>query len=57
MSLLVSVLIFLVVACVILWFVSFILDHIPVGPMPRNLILAAVGLILLLAFLQRTGLL
>ncbi len=56
MELLVSLLIFVVVAVIVLWLVSFILEQLPIGPMPRNLILALLGLLLLISFLQRFGL-
>jgi len=52
----ISLLIFIIVAAVVLWLVSFILAQLPIEPMPKNLILALIGLLLLIGFLQRFGL-
>lgn len=54
-ELLISILVFLLIACIILWFVHFIVSNLPISPTIRNLIVAIVALILLLYFLQRQG--
>jgi len=51
-----SLLVFVIVCVVVLWLVSFVLTQLPIGPTPRGLILALIGLLLLLYFLQRFGL-
>jgi len=51
-----SLLIFIVIAAIVLWLVSLIVAQLPIGPTPRGLIMALVGLLLLLWFLQRFGL-
>lgn len=57
MSLLLSILIFIIIAAIVLWFASYILAHLPVDATLRNIILALIALILLLVFLQRLGVL
>ena len=56
MTLIIELLIFLLVAAIIIWLASWIVGNLPVPPMVRNIILAIVGLLLLLYFLQRQGL-
>lgn len=57
MSILVSLLIFIVVAAVVLWLVGALVNSLPIAPLPRQLIMAVVVLLLLLVFLQRIGVL
>ena len=52
----ISLLVFVIAAAIVLWLVSFILAQLPIGPMPRNLILALIAALLLIYFLQRSGL-
>lgn len=55
-SFLISLIVFLLVASIVLWFVSYIVGRLPIDPMFRNIILALTALLLLLAFLTQTGL-
>lgn len=55
MDLLIAILIFLVVAVVVLYLASWILAHLPIDTTLRNIILAIIGLLLLIIFLQRVG--
>ena len=56
MEILVSLLIFIIIAAIVLWLVSLIVAQLPIGPTPRGLILALTGILLLLYFVQRFGL-
>lgn len=56
MDLLIELIIFLIIAAIIIWLASWIVGNLPVPSIVRNLILALVGLLLLLYFLQRQGL-
>jgi len=55
-EILVSLLIFIIIAAIVLWLVSLIVAQLPIGPTPRGLILALTGILLLLYFVQRFGL-
>lgn len=57
MSLLISILVFVVIAAVVLWLVNMLVTNLPIGPVPRQLIIAVVCLLLLLAFLEHVGVL
>lgn len=57
MSILVSLIVFIIVAALVLWFVSYILTLLPIDPTLRNIVLALVALLLLLVALQRFGVL
>jgi hypothetical protein len=57
MSLLITILIFVLIAAVVLWLANVILANLPIGTVPRQLILAVIALLLLLIFLQRVGVL
>jgi hypothetical protein len=57
MSILVSLLIFIVIAAVVLWLVGALTSSLPIDPVPRQLIMAVVVLLLLLVFLQHIGVL
>jgi hypothetical protein len=54
-SLLLTILVWLLVAAIVLWAVQWIVSLLPVSPAVRNIILAIVALLLLLAALQRLG--
>jgi VIT1/CCC1 family predicted Fe2+/Mn2+ transporter len=56
MSLIISIIVFLLIAAIVLWFVSYIVGRLPIDPMFRNIILALTALLLLLVFLMQTGL-
>lgn len=56
MTIIIELIIFLIIAAIIIWLASWIVGNLPVPPMVRNLILALIGLLLLLYFLQRQGL-
>jgi hypothetical protein len=56
MSMLVSLLIWLIVAAIVLWLVNIIVGNLPVSPTVRMLIVAVVALLILIAFLNQTGL-
>jgi hypothetical protein len=57
MSILVSLLIFIVTAAVVLWLVGALTNSLPIDPVPRQLIMAVVVLLLLLWLLQHFNLL
>lgn len=57
MSILLSLIVFILVAALVLWFVSYILSLLPIDPTLRNIVLALVALLLLLVALQRFGVL
>lgn len=57
MDTLVALIIFIIVAALLLWFVSYILGLLPIDPTLRNIVLALVALLLLLVALQRFGVL
>lgn len=52
-----SLLVFLVVAAIILWLASYVLANIPVDPMPKNLIMAVIALLLLIYLMRMLGVL
>jgi hypothetical protein len=52
---LLGLIIFLIIAAIVLWLVQTITANLPVTPVVRSLILAVTALILLVAFLQRVG--
>lgn len=55
MSLLIMILIWLVIAAVVLYFVQYILAQLPIDAGLRGVILAVIALLILLVFLQRVG--
>jgi hypothetical protein len=56
-STLVSILIFILIAALVLWFCSYILSLLPLNPTLKNICLAIIALLLLLIALQRFGIL
>jgi len=56
-SLILSLIIFILVAALVLWLVSYILGLLPIDPTLRNIVLALVALLILIAALQRFGVL
>ncbi len=51
-----SLLVFIIGAAIVIWLTTWIVAQLPIGQVPKNLILALVGLLLLLYFLQQFGL-
>ncbi len=56
MELLISLLFALIVALIVLWLTSVVVENLPLPPMVRNLIIALVALLMLVYFVQRAGL-
>lgn len=54
-ELLLSILVFLLIGAIVLWLTRLIVANLPISPTVQNIIIAIVGLILLLVFLQRMG--
>ncbi len=57
MPLLISILIFLLIAAVVLYFCQYILAQLPIDAGLRSVLLAVIALLILLVFLQRVGVL
>lgn len=55
MGLLITILIWLIIAAVVLYFAQFILAQLPMNAGLRSVILAVIALLILLIFLQRVG--
>lgn len=57
MSTILSLIVFIIIAALVLWFVSYILGLLPIDPTLRNIVLALIAFLLLLIALQRFGVL